>query len=96
MGLCIRLGILHVAMISRLHEKFQIGFEDREGRWRKIIGFYPTGRGNHVKDSWGTCTENKVVTIACKSLSQTLNRSDTKSRNTGPRALREKTNWWSS
>ena len=85
--------------------KYKTDFEEREGRWRRITGLpsesstssestlaQASGRGNHVKDSVWIRTDKKVVPAACKSPGQALNRSDIESRNTYPKALREKTN----
>ena len=51
-----------------------------------------SGRDNHVKDSVSICTANKLATAAFKSPGQALNRSDTESRNTDPKALMERSN----
>lgn len=83
----------------------KIDFEETEGRWRSIAGLpsesstasestfaQASSRGSHIKGLGWIHTANKVATAACKSPGQTPNRSDTESRNTDPKALREKTN----
>lgn len=85
--------------------KYKTDFEEREGKWRRTTGLpsesttasestfaQASGRGSHVKDSVWIHTANKAATAACKSPGQALNRSDSASRNTDPKALRQKTN----